>query len=66
MPTNLNIDQQLLDEAKRLGGHHTKRAAVNEALREYIQRRKRLGAVKAFGSVAFDPDFNHTEGRKRR
>ena len=66
MPTNLNIDEQLLDEAKRLGGHNTKRAAVNEALREYIQRRKRLGALKAFGSFDFDPDFNYKEERKRR
>jgi len=66
MPTNLNIDQQLLDEAKRLGGHRTKRAAVNEALREYIQRRKRLGALNAFGSFDFDPDFNYKEERKRR
>ena len=66
MPTNLNIDQQLLDEAKRLGGHQTKRSAVNEALREYVQRRKRLGALKVFGSFDFDPDFNYKEGRKRR
>lgn len=66
MPTNINIDQQLLDEAKRLGGHHTKRATVDEALREYIQRRKRLGALKAFGSFDFDPNFNYKEERKRR
>jgi Arc/MetJ family transcription regulator len=66
MATNLNIDPQLLDEAKHLGGHPTKRAAVNEALREYIQRRKRLGTLKAFGSFDFDPDFNYKERRKRR
>jgi len=66
MPTNLHIDPQLLDEAKRLGGHHTKRAAVNEALQEYIQRRKRLDALKAFASFDFDPDFDYKEERKRR
>jgi len=66
MPTNLNIDQQLLDEAKRVGGHHTKRAAVNEALREYIQRRKHLGALKAFGTFDFDPDFDYKAERERR
>jgi Arc/MetJ family transcription regulator len=66
MPTNLNIDQQLLDEAKRLGGHLTKRAAVNQALREYIERRQRLDALKAFGSFDFDPDFDYKEERKRR
>ncbi len=66
VPTNLNIDQQLLDEAKRLGGHHTKRATVNEALREYVRRHKRLGALKAFGGFDFDTDFNYKEERKRR
>ncbi|MEW6114119.1 MAG: type II toxin-antitoxin system VapB family antitoxin [Thermodesulfobacteriota bacterium] len=66
MPTSLNIDPQLLDEAKRLGGHSTKRAAINEALREYIRRRKRLGALKAFGHFDFDPKFNYKEERKRR
>lgn len=66
MAANLNIDQQLLDEAKLLGGHATKRSAVNEALREYIQRRERLGALQGFGSFDFDPDFNYKEERKRR
>ncbi len=66
MPTNLNIDPQLLDEAKRIGGHQTKRAAVNEALREYIARHKRLGALRPFGTFDFDPEFNYKEERRRR
>lgn len=66
MATNLNIDPELLDEAKRLGGHRTKRAAVNEALREYILRRRRLDAVRAFGTFDFDPEFNYKEARKLR
>ncbi len=66
MPTNLNIDTQLIDEAKRLGGHQTKRSAVNEALREYIQRRKRLSALDAFGTFEFDPEYDYKEERKRR
>ena len=51
MPTNLHIDPELLEEAQRLGRHRTKRETVNEALREYIQYRKRLEAVKAFGTI---------------
>ena len=34
MPTNLAIDDDLLREALRLGGHASKRATVNEALKE--------------------------------
>lgn len=63
---NLHIDQQLLDEAKRLGGHQTKGSAVNMALRLYVQRLRRLDALNAFGSVDFDPDFHYKEERARR
>jgi Arc/MetJ family transcription regulator len=66
MPTNLNIDSQLLEEAKRVGGHRTKRDAVNEALREYIARRQRLGTLDALGTIDFDPEFDYKEARRRR
>jgi Arc/MetJ family transcription regulator len=42
MPANLAIDDQLLDQARNVGGYRTKRETVNEALREFIQRRQRL------------------------
>ena len=66
MPTNLAIDDSLLDEALRLGEHRTKRATVNEALAEYIQRRKRLKAVEAFGTVEFRRDYDYKRARKKR
>jgi Arc/MetJ family transcription regulator len=64
--TNLALDDQLLEEALRLGGHATKRETVNEALREYIQRRKRLRAVEAFGTFDFDPDYDYKRERRAR
>ena len=66
MPTNLHIDSKLLEKAQRLGHHRTKRETVNEALREYIERRKRMEAVDLFGSVDFDADFDHKKLRKAR
>ena len=39
MLTNIQIDNRLLNEAKQLG-HQTEGETVNNALREYIQRRK--------------------------
>jgi Arc/MetJ family transcription regulator len=65
MPTNLAIDDRLLEEALRRGGHRTKRATVDEALREYIDRRKRLAALELFGSVDFDPAWDHKAERAR-
>lgn len=66
MPTNLAIDDDLLDEAKRLGGHRTKKATVTEALTEYIARRKRLEAAAHFGSIEFDPAYDYKKQRDAR
>ena len=42
MSTNLAIDDSLILEAQKVGGHVTKKAAVSHALLEYIQRRRQL------------------------
>ncbi|MFA5905823.1 MAG: type II toxin-antitoxin system VapB family antitoxin [Desulfobacula sp.] len=39
MATNLAIDDNLIEEARLLGKHKTKKAVVTDALKEYIQRR---------------------------
>lgn len=66
MPTNLAIDDKLLEEALRLGKHRTKKATVNEALSEYIQRRKRLKLLELFGKTDFDPRYDYKAERKKR
>lgn len=66
MPTNLAIDEQLLREAQELAGLKTKKETVNEALREFIQRRKQIEVLKLFGRIDFDPDYDHKKGRSRR
>jgi Arc/MetJ family transcription regulator len=66
MPNTLTVDEKLLEEAFRLGGHRTKKQAVNEALQEYIDRRKRLGFLKLSGKVDYDPGWNYKQERKRR
>ncbi len=66
MPTNLAIDDQLLEEAKRVGGHRTKKDTVNEALVEYIQRRKRSGILELLGRIEFDRRFDHKRARRAR
>jgi Arc/MetJ family transcription regulator len=65
MPTNLAIDDDLLTEAVRIGGRRTKRETVNEALTEYVQRRKRRHLVKLFGTVDFQADWDHKKSRRR-
>ena len=66
MATNLDLDDGLVDEARRLGGHRTKRAAVNEALAEYVARRKRRGVMDLFGSLERDESYDYKVERRRR
>jgi Arc/MetJ family transcription regulator len=67
MTTNVTIDSQLLAEAQALGGHRTKKAAVTEALREYIQQRKRqqVKIIELFGKIKFDPKYDYKKQRRR-
>jgi Arc/MetJ family transcription regulator len=66
MPTNLAIDDELLEEARRVGGYRTKKETVNEALREFIQRRQRRELVKLFGSIDYDPSYDYKGERRKR
>jgi Arc/MetJ family transcription regulator len=66
MPTNLAIDDNLLDEALRIGGRRTKRETVNEALKEYVERRKRDRALDGLGTFEFYPRYDYKRERKRR
>jgi Arc/MetJ family transcription regulator len=66
MPSNLAIDDKLLEEAKSVGGYRTKRETVNEALREFIQRRQRVELTKLFGKVEYNSRYDYKRERKRR
>jgi Arc/MetJ family transcription regulator len=66
MPTNLAIDDELLEKAQAIGGLKSKRATVNEALREFIARRKRLRSLELFGTIEFAEGYDHKKGRKQR
>ncbi|MGD1104413.1 MAG: type II toxin-antitoxin system VapB family antitoxin [Terriglobia bacterium] len=65
MPTNLAIDNHLIDEARKLGGHRTKRDAVTAALTEYIERRKQLGILSLFGKIDYDQAYDYKCERRR-
>jgi Arc/MetJ family transcription regulator len=66
MATNLGIDEKLLNQAQKLGGQATKKATVNLALREFVQRRQQLKAIELFGTMDFDPDYDYKRERNRK
>jgi len=65
MATNLDIDPRLLEEAVRAGGKKTKKAAVTEALEEYIRRRRQREVLSLFGTVEYDEEYDHKAQRSR-
>jgi Arc/MetJ family transcription regulator len=64
--TNLDLDPALVDEAVAVGGRRTKKEAVTEALREYIDRRRQKTITALFGAVDYDPKYNYKKQRRRR
>jgi Arc/MetJ family transcription regulator len=63
MPTNLALDDRLIIEAQNIGHHKSKKAAVTEALSEYIQKRKQKEILELFGKIEYDPDYDYKKSR---
>lgn len=66
MAPNLAIDDELLEEARRVGGLPTKKATVTEALEEYIQRRRQADILKLFGKVELAEGYDYKKQRRRK
>ena len=66
MPTNLQIDDRLLNRARKLGGFKTKKETVNEALAEFLRRREQASISDLFGTVEFRDDFDQKKLRAKR
>jgi Bacterial antitoxin of type II TA system, VapB len=66
MPTNLAIDDGLLEQAQKAGKHRTKRETVNAALAEYIQRRKQQEVLSVFGTINYSPAYSYKRERKAK
>lgn len=66
MPTNLAIDDDLIEEARKLGGHRTKKGAVTAALDEYVQHRKQRQIVRLFGTIDYDKNYDYKRERNSK
>ncbi len=66
MATNLNIDDRLIEEVRRIGKFKTKKEAVTSVLEEYIRRRKQSRIVELFGTIDYDPSYDYKAARRRR
>lgn len=57
MRTNIVIDEELMAEAQKLAGTKTMRETVDLALRELVNRQKRLGILELRGKVKWEGDL---------
>jgi Arc/MetJ family transcription regulator len=66
MRTNIDIDDDLLEEAFSIAQVRTKKELIHEALRDLIRLRRRKDLTDLSGFIEFHPDFNHKTLRKTR
>lgn len=66
MPTNLAIDDRLIEEAQRIGHHKTKKETVTSALQEYVKLKQRRAMLDEERQVDFWPGFDHKRIRRNR
>ena len=66
MATNLSIEPALLEKAPAVSGEKTRKAAVTQALIEYIARRERVGIVDLFGQLEWDSEYDYKSERDRQ
>ena len=64
MRTNIEIDDEVLEEARRLTGLTTKRETVDYALRELVARQRRRDLLSLRGRVHWEG--NLAESRRHR
>ena len=66
MATNLSLDPKLIEQAVKLSGERTKKAAVTRALEEFIARRRQKHLLDLMGKLEWDTDFDYKAERSRR
>ena len=59
MRTNIVLDDSLVKEALKLGRAKTKKEVVNQALKEFVENRKRPNLIDLFGKIEFSKNYNY-------
>jgi Arc/MetJ family transcription regulator len=57
--TNIVLDEILVDEAFRVSKARTKKALIHEALKEFVENRKRLNLLNLKGKIAFAHGYDY-------
>lgn len=65
MATNLAIDDKLIESARKLGHHKSKKEAVTTALKEYIQHKQQQEMLSLFGDIDYQDSYDYKKERGR-
>lgn len=65
MATNLQLDDKLIKQAVALGSHRTKKAAVTQALTDYIRNLRQEKILDLFGKVDFTLGYDYKRQRAK-
>ena len=66
MRTNIDIDEELLEEAFSVSQVRSKKDLIHDALREYVRLKKRKDLTELAGTIEFHEGYNHKELRKTK
>jgi Arc/MetJ family transcription regulator len=66
MRTNIDIDEELMEEAFSVSQVRSKKDLIHDALREYVRLKKRKDLTELAGTIEFYEGYNHKELRKTR
>ncbi|NER33681.1 MAG: type II toxin-antitoxin system VapB family antitoxin [Oscillatoria sp. SIO1A7] len=65
MIITIEIDDKLLEKAIAMSDRGTLNTSIEEALREYIQRRQQLKVLDLFGTIDYEEDYDYKQQRQR-
>jgi len=64
MRTNIVLDDVLVAEALKVSHSKTKKALIHEALKEYVDNRKRLSLLDLSGKIQFRKGYDYKAMRE--
>ena len=63
MRTNIELDEELVEEAFKYARVSTKKDLIHLALREFVEQRSRRDMRELRGKIEFHEDYDHTKLR---
>ena len=64
MRTNIDLDEKMMREALKFSKAKTKKELIHQALREFVENRRRLNLLDLEGKIEFAEGYDHKRMRE--